>query len=103
VVGLPRTRSSAGCYSDVFFAKRVARRDLRRAACRLWTIPFAAALSSKRFATFTESAAAAGSRPSMVTRACRIMVLTRDRTLRFRSRSLRDRMTSFFDDLMFGK
>lgn len=94
--------STVARYAASFFASRRARRDFRRAACRLWMMPFAAALSSDRAAIFTDCVAAATSALCTAARALRTTVLTSERVFRLRRRRVRERDTSFFADLMLG-
>ncbi len=79
-------------------ANRLASRDLRRAAWRLWITPFVTALSSSRQACRVSSEASAASPLEIAARALREIVLSREVQLEFRTRRLRERVISFFDD-----
>ena len=82
--------------------RRRLRRDFRRAACRAWITPLAAALSSCREAWRVNSAPTVGSPEAMAVRALRTRVLQRDVQAALLARRLRERMMSFLDDLMFA-
>lgn len=66
-------------------------------------MPLLAVLSSSRLAWRTNSAATVPSPEPMAVRAFRTAVLHADVPAEFRSRRCRERMISFFDDLMLAK
>lgn len=95
--------AAEAAWEALSLASRRASRDLRRAACRLWKAPFVAPLSSWRFAWRVISEAMTGSPAAMAVRALRTRVLQRDCHAVFLRCCLRERMMSFFEDLMFAK